>query len=192
MAKSNKSRYALLGMLALFPKRSGYDLKKLMGISTQYFWKETYSSIYPILGELENEGLIAQHVSEPQGARKRKVFSLTPEGQNVLKEWLNKSPEPEQLRNELLLKLFFGEIVAPTLNKKHLEDFLKRTKNKKEMYVRIKKQLIDEEQESQGLPFWLMTMEYGLKQLQSAIEWSEETIQQLSELEKKNLNVKET
>ncbi|MBA3604138.1 MAG: PadR family transcriptional regulator, partial [Parachlamydiaceae bacterium] len=48
MAKSNKSRFAIMGMLALAPKSSGYDIKKLMEGSTQYFWKESYGSIYPV------------------------------------------------------------------------------------------------------------------------------------------------
>jgi DNA-binding PadR family transcriptional regulator len=48
MAKPNKTRYALLGFL-LMQDATGYDIKKLMERSTNNFWRETDSSIYPIL-----------------------------------------------------------------------------------------------------------------------------------------------
>ena len=60
MAKQGKSQFAILGMLGLLKKCSGYDLKKHMESSTQYFWKETFSSIYPVLEDLENQKLIVK------------------------------------------------------------------------------------------------------------------------------------
>ena len=83
MAKSNKSRFAIMGMLALAPKSSGYDIKKLMEGSTQYFWKESYSSIYPVLGALIEEGLIIQHEDLSKSERQRNVYELTGEGKKA-------------------------------------------------------------------------------------------------------------
>lgn len=45
MAQSSKGKFAIMEVLALAPKSSGYDIKKLMEESTQYFWKESCTSI---------------------------------------------------------------------------------------------------------------------------------------------------
>src|SRR5579872_3449209 len=107
MAKSGKSQFAILGMLALLKKSSGYDLKKHMESSTQYFWKETFSSIYPVLEDLEKQKLIVKVATLTKSDRKRNTYSLTAAGQNALESWLIGPFEDVQLRNELLLKLFF-------------------------------------------------------------------------------------
>src|SRR5581483_3140252 len=108
MAKSSKSQFAILGMLAILKKSSGYDLKKHMESSTQYFWKETFSSIYPILEDLEKQKLITKLDVPIRNDRKRNVYTLTTAGKDVLEKWLMQVPDDIQVRNELLLKLFFG------------------------------------------------------------------------------------
>src|SRR5581483_2894682 len=121
MAKSSKSQFAILGMLAILKKSSGYDLKKHMESSTQYFWKETFSSIYPVLENLEKQKLILK--TPTKSNRKRNLYSLTPIGINKLKTWLREPPESIQLRNELLLKLFFGNLVHLETNIEQLENY---------------------------------------------------------------------
>ena len=186
MAKSNKSRFAILGMLGLFPSSSGYDIKKLMEGSTQHFWKETFSSIYPILQELERDGLIDQTGSPPSSGRMRTTYSLSGEGKKSLQEWLAKPAEPEPFRHELLLKLFFGEFVQPSLNRKHLEEYQKALMAKLEIFHIIKGRLLCEEKESASLPYWLLTLDYGFKQAESALQWTKEALKQIRKLEKES------
>src|SRR5580700_2992390 len=107
MAKANKSRYAVLGILAGAPGSSGYDIRSIMKGSTGYFWQETFSSIYPVLDVLEKENLITE-VEGSLSGRKRKSYKITKEGLKTLQNWLMEDVELEQGRNELLLKIFFG------------------------------------------------------------------------------------
>ena len=44
MAKENKSKYAVMGVLSICPA-SGYDIKKFMECSTSNFWSESYGQI---------------------------------------------------------------------------------------------------------------------------------------------------
>src|SRR5689334_21998945 len=104
MAKSGKSQYAILGMLGLLKRSSGYDLKKHMEATTQYFWKETFSSIYPVLEELEEQKLIVRVKNTTKNDRKRNVYALTSKGQDVLEAWLKQPAENMQIRNEFMLK----------------------------------------------------------------------------------------
>ncbi|MBA2368796.1 MAG: PadR family transcriptional regulator [Candidatus Protochlamydia sp.] len=184
MAKSSKSKFAIMGMLALAPKSSGYDIKKLMEESTQYFWKETYSSIYPVLGLLVQERLIIQHEVVSNSDRQRNVYELTAEGKRELQEWINKPVEGEQLRNELLLKLFFGEIVPPSTTRQHVEEYQRMLDSKFKLYNSIKDKLQLEHKTEPGLPYWLMTLEFGLGQLTAAKQWCESTLQQYKKLER--------
>lgn len=182
MAKSNKSRYAILGMLTLIPNSSGYDIKKLMESSIQYFWKETFSSIYPVLQELEKDALIVRQENPSKNDRQCHLYTLSPQGKQVLKEWLAKPAELEQSRNELLLKLFLGDVVPPSISQQHLEEYQRVLKNKKTIFLEIQKKLQREHQDETGLPYWLITLDYGIRQVEAALDWCESTLKQIKGL----------
>lgn len=101
----------ILGMLALGP-RSGYDIKKFVDNSTRFFWAASYGQIYPELKRLEAAGLI--RASEPEGGRRRTEYDLTEAGEAALREWLTSSEElTYEVRDEGLLKFFFGDVMRP-------------------------------------------------------------------------------
>src|SRR2546430_17623984 len=112
MAKENKSKYAVLGVLSRCPG-SGYDIKKFMEQSNSNFWNESYGQIYPILKQLVGEGLATTHAEKQKGKPERYIYTLTVKGQQELARWLNESIEYAVERNELLLKLFFGRHTSP-------------------------------------------------------------------------------
>src|SRR5437899_10500693 len=110
MVKENKSRYAILGMLALKPA-SGYGIKKLMEQSTSNFWSESYGQIYPILKRLTEEGLATSHAEKQEGKPERNIYALTEQGKAELVNWLGEPAEEAPARIETLLKLFFGQLL---------------------------------------------------------------------------------
>ncbi len=177
MAKSSKSQFAILGMLALLKKSSGYDLKKHMESSTQYFWKETFSSIYPILEDLENQKLIVKIDVPTRSDRKRNVYSLTPQGTRILEEWLTQTPDYIQVRNELLLKLFFGNLVPIEVNITHLEEYKKKLANKLSAFREIEREL-QSINSSESL-YSLIALDHGINQASTSLEWCKKAIQLL-------------
>lgn len=177
MAKNGKSQFAVLGMLALLKKGSGYDLKKQMESSTQYFWKETFSSIYPVLEDLEKQGLIVKVEQTRNDERKCNVYKLTPEGRRVLEDWLVQSPETIQVRNELMLKLFFGNMVSIETNIEHLKKQKKELKDKLCIYQKIKNELSDGDLLESLYP--LITLDHGIRQVSSSLEWCDSAIKKL-------------
>ena len=96
----------ILGVLAV-EARSGYDIKALTDKSTRFFWAASYGQIYPELKRLAEAGLI-EGSDEPQGGRKRTVYSITRDGRKALAEWLSAPEQVHELRDEGLLKLFFA------------------------------------------------------------------------------------
>src|SRR5690242_18902577 len=97
----------VLGLLSLGP-RSGYDIKTVVDRSTRFFWAASYGQIYPELRRLEREGRIVGEDS-PNGARARRVYTLTDAGREALESWLLGARTTIELRDESLLRLFFAD-----------------------------------------------------------------------------------
>ena len=98
----------ILGMVRL-GRRTGYEIKQLVDVSTRFFWAASYGQIYPELKRLEDDGLLEGTDASVNG-RRRRAFALTPAGEAELDEWL-RSGEPlvAEMRNEGALKLFFSD-----------------------------------------------------------------------------------
>lgn len=106
MPKQNRTRFAVLGLLAFGP-HSGYSLKRRFEERMSHFWSESLGQIYPTLARLKADGLVE---AQPQqdGNRQRIEYSITRQGRRELAEWLVAPSTPQPVRNELLLKLFLA------------------------------------------------------------------------------------
>lgn len=110
--KLNRTAVVLLGMLTKGPL-SGYDVKRLIQISTSHFWNASYGQIYPEFRRLEQAGLVAASPQE-HGRRARTAYALTEAGRRALRDWLVSPGELElQMRDEGLLRLFFADQLEP-------------------------------------------------------------------------------
>jgi DNA-binding PadR family transcriptional regulator len=90
-------------------KRTGYEIKQLVDVSTRFFWSASYGQIYPELKRLESEGLIEGEDASTNG-RRRRAFRLTEKGDAALDGWLRSGRAPMlEMRDEGLLKLFFSD-----------------------------------------------------------------------------------
>jgi DNA-binding MarR family transcriptional regulator len=63
------------------------------------------------LRRLEAAGL-AVATDDPRGAVRRRVYRITPAGERAVEEWLTEPDEDFGVRDEGLLKLFFGAALA--------------------------------------------------------------------------------
>lgn len=122
MAKENKSRCAIMGMLALGPT-SGYQIKKLMEESTSSFWSESYGQIYPILKLLTEQGLATSHAEKQEGKPERNIYAPTDRGKEELVSWLGEPVGEPKERIEVLLKLFFGQLLPVPANIEQIQHF---------------------------------------------------------------------
>ena len=113
MPRVNKTRFAALGFLMMEPM-SGYDIKKFMQRSTNYFWMESDGQLYPILHKLVEEGLVTSK-QEDTGARKRLLYSITKKGVKEFETWMKQPPEQPVKRHELSLNSFWWVVDAELL-----------------------------------------------------------------------------
>lgn len=171
MKSSNKTRYAILGVLLEGPT-TGYDIKSFMGRSTVYFWRESDSTIYPMLKVLAQEGKVLSEVVYV-GKKKKEVFSITETGQMEFKAWFDSPTSEETPRNEFLLKLFFA------IDRKEMvrlfQERLEKVQNTYEEYKKIESRLENLGDYPQKA-IRLTSLRYGIIQLTSEITWLKEGI----------------
>jgi DNA-binding PadR family transcriptional regulator len=105
----NATAGALLGLLRDGP-RSGYDLVAAAEEMIGGFWTITRSQVYRELAALADRGLLERGEAGP---RDRQPFRLTAAGRAAFRTWVNTSPEPENLRIPLLLRLTFADEIDP-------------------------------------------------------------------------------
>lgn len=179
MAKTNKTKYAILGVLNERPG-SGYDVKKFCD-NIAYFWNENYSHIYPVLRQMEEEGLVTKTTEQSEGRPPRNIFSITPAGKEEFIKWLTLPVEPNILRAELLLKLLFSNNIP-------VENMIEKLEDKIEEQKLIRKHLDNGEAEIKNLikterklKAWLSVIKWGKTINDATIAWCEETIQVLQE-----------
>lgn len=181
MPRVNQSQFALLGLLSFEPM-SGYDLNQLISWSVNHFWREGYGQIYPTLQQLAKQRLVTKKTQRQKGKPDRNVYSLTPAGRERLKEWLAEPASPEVPRNELLLKLFFGQWAPEATSRKQIEAHRLLWKQQLIEYAGIRKRLFAETNETNpGLPFWEMTLSYGEHIAEAKLAWSEEALKKLKD-----------
>ncbi|HYX50515.1 MAG TPA: PadR family transcriptional regulator [Ktedonobacteraceae bacterium] len=190
MAKENKSKYALLGILSMCPG-SGYDIKKFMEQSTSNFWSESYGQIYPILKQLVEEGFAISHTEKQEGKPERYVYTLTEKGLEELRQWLTEPIEQMVERNELLLKLFFGRQNSLANNIEHVKQFQKLQEQLLHKYLGIEAYLKANCADNTDMCYSLIAVRYGIHRCQALLTWCKETIDTLRELAEKNEVVKQ-
>ncbi len=178
-------KHVLLGFLSYGPM-TGYELKKFFDTSVAHFWNAELSQIYPSLKQLESEGLVEMEVEVQADRPNRKVYFITEDGSRDFMEWLALPAETNQARDPLLIKVFFG--VA--LPKQQLIGVLRHRADELRLEIEDHERghaLIQQFADSLGLQreafFWGLTVECGVKEHQALIDWTEEAIRKVEQLE---------
>ena len=181
MARGNRTTHAILGFLTWGPM-SGYEIRKRVEESIGNFWSESFGQIYPELRRLEAEGLIEPAGETDTGGRPRRTYAITDAGRAELGNWFEEPPQPMPVRNEMLLKLFFGGRPAPEAMIGHLTGYLARKREAAERYRGIEQSLKAEHSGHPDLPYWLMTLKLGQRQIAAEADWAEDTLIELRAL----------
>lgn len=182
MANSKKMDYVLLGLLS-HESMTGYEMKKRLDTTLRFFWGGSYGSIYPTLNRLETEGKVTKEDISSNG-REKISYSITEYGKEILKQWLRKPVEKDELRYETLLKLFFGNENGFEGAKEHIERFEEKCGS--ELVVlnmfaeNLKKYL-----ENDTHKYYYLTVRFGINTYEAYLKWCKEAKEQIKEWEKK-------
>ena len=173
---------SLLGLLSLGPM-SGYEMRQMMERSTANFWTESYGQIYPALKRMVKDGLATVEEQSKDG-RAKKVYKLTGEGERRLRAWLGVEAKPQVHRNELLLKVFFGDQALRGAIAAQVVAERERCEEALERYEATVLRMEVEHARHPAMPYWRMAARCGMAHAKATIAWCDETF---AELEKRGL-----
>lgn len=110
MRRTSTTANALLGLLALRPSWSTYELAGQVARTLRFFWPRAQSRIYAETKTLQTRGW-AQATDEPIGPqRSRTRYALTDRGRGELQRWLATPPRATVIECEPLLRVLLGEL----------------------------------------------------------------------------------
>ena len=127
-------KHAILGILKDAP-RHGYEMKNLFNEKVGDFWNLNYGQIYTTLDRLTKEGLVDWVEEEQDSKPDKKVYYLSPKGDQELAWWLQQPlSKPRALRDELFIKLLF-------LDKDEPDKIYQLIEQQTEIYLNYMKEL---------------------------------------------------
>lgn len=172
--KSNKTRFAILGALSMWPM-TGYDIRKVLESGIGRFWSESYGQLYPELRRMANQGQVRKSEEGGKGKPRRVLYSLTSKGREELKEWLVTPALPGTAREEILLKLFFGSQVDINVSTGQLQRFRDFHQECLRKSKRVEKSLSAGEKTPDSL-YWIITLKYSEYVSRALLEWCDEAL----------------
>lgn len=171
MSSLSPTARVILGMLKL-GARTGYELKKMIDISTRFFWGASFGQIYPELKRLRKAGLVKAK-DEPRGRVKRTEYELTRKGEAALLDWLKDVDNAMyDVRDEGLLRLFFGDVVPA-------EDALANVRARREFFEQALAHFQEIESKARGSNFPYLALSYGIGLMEWSRDWYADVEQRL-------------
>jgi DNA-binding PadR family transcriptional regulator len=173
--------YAILGFLNYHPY-SGYDLKKAFDVSIRHFWPADQSQIYRTLGRLTEQGWAKVKIIEQTDRPDRKVYHITSAGRDALLRWLRTTMPHQEARSAALIQVFFAGQLSDEEILAKFEEALESMRAVLAVYQHVPEE-IEEYVTTIGSPreefFWMLTLELGIKSMQTQIDWMESVMQRI-------------
>ncbi len=106
-------------------EKTGYQVKKEMEVSTNFFFNTSQGSINPAFKKLEKEGMVTS-LEKVENGRLKKIYSITEKGEKCFQEWMNQEIQIAKVKEELLLKIFFFSKISPDERDDIIERYLSK------------------------------------------------------------------
>ncbi len=162
----------LLGFL-MKKKLTGYEVKKIMEHSTEFFFNTSLGSIYPAFQKLVKEGLAEMEQSIEDG-RVKKSYSITQKGKEAFQKWLSLPPSLEKYRDEALLKIFFFSDITEEERIAEIESYIRELDTQLEELMAV-----EDHVRSETDRFQVQTLQYGLDYYTFKKQWYEKFLKNL-------------
>ncbi len=158
----NHLNYALLGLIRRKPLH-GYEILQHWDDNLGIIWHVKTGALYAVLKKLEQAGLVESVMVAGDASPMRKVFSITPQGEEAFMVWMGEAvATAREFRQEFFAKLFFAQDVAPEMICR-LFDVQITACNR---WLEREKQLLHS-----GSPFEIQVHHFRVRQIQSMLEY---------------------
>jgi DNA-binding PadR family transcriptional regulator len=177
--------HAILALLVQKPM-SGYDLTKAFERSVGYFWQATHQQIYRELGKLEAQGWIEAETVPQVGRPDKKLYTITDLGHQNLTAWIAEPCEVMPVKDELLVKVFVGSLVPHGVIRQQIQQHRQLHQKTLDRYQKIEaEEFSDPDCLAPMLRFGYLTLRRGIRYETEYVEWCDEVLRTLDEMEGK-------
>lgn len=173
--------HALLATLHDSPL-SGYDLAKRFDGSVGFFWSATHQQIYRELSKLEEQGYATVLVVEQSSRPDKKIYTTTAAGRDYLREWIAKPDKPPAFKDDLMVKLFAGDLVESSVMLGELRHHYAQHQKLLATYKMVEQRAFpDTSQLSLKRKYQYLTLRRGITLENEWLAWYAEAIELLSD-----------
>ena len=174
-------KHAILGFLSYAPL-SGYDLKKAFDQSVRHFWPANQSQIYRTLAELDEQGLVTKEIVSREDRLDMKVYSINEAGLAELRRWLSTPLPPQDIREPLLIQVFFGGQLTDDELLNVLQHEQQTANDNLAIYTTLYDTLVERSYtnvDRRSAFLSTLTLEYGLAAQRALLKWLQAAIQRV-------------
>ena len=174
-------KHAILSLL-VESEYTGYDLMKKFENSVAFYWSASHQQIYKTLTEMHKVNWVSLSISAQKGKPDKKIYSLTPAGEQELMRWALIPPKKSPKKNQLLIKLMLARLVGVEPILEQLNTEIKNIYQKIANYSKIEKQYFslkpDSESHIKNTTSYL-TLRHGILAAHAELDWLHEAIDML-------------
>ena len=159
--------HALLGFLQQGPMH-GYQLHQQLcdPAGLKQVWRLKQAQLYALLGKLEEAGYVASSIQQQETRPARRVFRLTPAGQEAFQNWLfSPVQRPRQMRQEFQAKLYFAQFQGSQA----CDRLVTLQRQMCHQWLALQKE--SAEPENAGSAFIRLVDQYRAGQIQAMLDW---------------------
>lgn len=178
-------KHGILGLLN-YGDMTGYEIREAFESSLNFFWPAQTSQIYRELTVLEKNKWIVKQTVEQSGKPNKNICSITEDGRKELLRWLKDTDINIYMRFPTLMKIFFmGELPVSNsldffrqLDEQYRIDL--ETLQHTDTSITSYQEMIPDKKNTL---FWQMTADFGKRYAQMYLEWIENCIHLLENME---------
>ncbi len=182
----NPAEYPILGLLLDGPVH-GYDICRRLGEGIGSIQRLGKSQIYALLAKLEREGLVIHERVGQDNLPARNMFTLTTQGGEVVKEWLEKPVSNiRDMRLAFLTKIWFAGQASPSRERALIEKQLVVCREKAHALKKRKESCVI------GNQVQVMSIEFRLTVVRAIVSWLENLLDLIEPQHPEERNEKES
>lgn len=144
--------------------------------------------IYRTLNQMEEKGWLTANIVHQDNKPNRKVYTVTDAGRKELQRWLAETPEPPEIRQPFLIKVFLGGFAEPgdlmeqlKVWREYHTDLLKRYEEECPVLIEKYANLTGAVED---VRYWAITLDFGCRLANMVIEWCDATLAAIQEEDK--------
>ena len=178
--------YLILGLLMLSPM-TGYEIQQFIKRNLSLICSYSGGSLQTTLNRLHREGRISAQESR-LGGRRKKTFSITPQGKEMFIRWVEKPVDIGRMRNSELSRLLFMGLAEPEKRLEAIRGYIRKIQQTqcvleqlRELYKWAQAQF--PEQQDDVRRFQGYALEYGIAAVEFERNWYEQLLKTMEEQE---------